>query len=100
PSQEEVDLGETRPLSLDAVPALDHQIVDLSGAERRTVQMNWSPSGRVRELSGVVDHLFDGQAVERKGGSKCQNLPQDDSKRPDTDAMTHSSKLQSLEFTG
>ena len=83
PRQEDVDLCEIRSLSLDAVPALDHQIEDLPWAERRTVQVNGSSCDRVREMSGVVDHLFFGEAAERKGGSEGEDLPEDDSKRPD-----------------
>lgn len=45
--------------------------------------MNGSSCDRVREMSGVVDHLFVGEAAERKGGSEGEDLPEDDSKRPD-----------------
>ena len=80
--KEHMDLAERRPLQLDAVPALDHQVVDLARTVGRLsehdVQLMTGAAARA-----VVHDLVIGQRVERTLASERQDLPQRDGKRPD-----------------
>jgi len=79
--KEHVNLAERRPLHLDAVPALDHQVVDLSRAVGRLREHS------VQLVSGaaaatVVHHLVICERFEWTLAGERQDFPQSHSKRP------------------
>ena len=68
-------------MQLDAVPALDHEVVDLSRTVGRLAQHD------VQLVAGtaaraVVEHLFVGERVERALARERQDLPQRHGERP------------------
>ena len=75
--QEHVDLAERWSMQLDAVPALDHQIVDLARTVGRLTEHHVELMTSTA-TSAVVDHLVVGQRLKRTLACECQDLPQCD----------------------
>ena len=76
-----MNFTERRPLDLDAVPALDHEVVDFTGTVGRLAEHD------VQLLTGtaagtVVDDLIVSECFEWTLTSKRQDLPQRHRKRP------------------
>jgi len=76
-----VNLAERRPLNLDAVPTLDHEVVDLTRAVGRLTEHD------VELMTGaaagtVVDDLVVGECFERTLSGECEDLPQRHGERP------------------
>jgi len=88
PLQEHVHLAERRPLRRVAVPALDHQVVDLARTVARLSQHHPLGVGRVQAAAlvvaadAVVDDLVVSQGVERSLAGERQDLPQSNGERP------------------
>lgn len=76
-----MDLTERRPVDLNAVPTLDHEVVDLTRAVGRltehNVQLLTSTTTRT-----IVDDLVVAKCFKRSLPGECQNLPQCHSERP------------------
>jgi len=80
--EEHVDFTERRPVDFNAVPTLDHEVVDLTGAVGRLTEHN------VELMSGtaagtVVDDLVVGECFEWTLTSKSEDFPQCYRERPD-----------------
>jgi len=87
-----VHLAERRPLRRVAVPALDHQVVDLARTVARLTEHHplrhtgvgrVDAGGLVVAAGAVVDDLVVGERVERSLAGERQDLPQRHGERPD-----------------
>lgn len=93
PLQEHVNVMERRPAVFVPLPALAQQVVDLTRAQRRSVEMD---GRRRRRLVGIVaaaaaaavpsitvlDDFVVGHRRERHLATECQDLPHRDAERP------------------
>ena len=76
-----MNFAERRPLNLDAVPTLDHEVVDLTGAVGRLTEHNVELMSSTA-TGAVVDDLVVSECFKWTFTSECEDLPQCNSERP------------------